>query len=95
LNKTYEEKTFFLPLSKNFIPVGALLKNEFGDANIWLVVISSSFIIVSVSMSFVCLGLVSINEKFFALDERPLGIFGLAIEFVVVVDEGGVLVKEI
>jgi hypothetical protein len=81
-----------------------LLKNEFGDVNIWLGVTSPSFRIVSVSIKFAVIGLdvllVSSDEKAFLFDERLEGIFGLAIEFVefvvvVIVDEEGVLVEKI
>ncbi len=86
------------------LPLWPLLKNEFGDANKWLGVVSPSFIIVSASINFVDIGLVvslvSSDEKVFLFVERLLGIYGLALEFVefvvvVVVDKEGVLVEKI
>jgi hypothetical protein len=77
-----------------------LLKNEFGDANIWLGVVSPSLIMVSASINFVDIGLVvllvSSDEKVFLLIERLFGRNGFAFEFViVVVDRAGVVVEKI
>lgn len=96
---------FYRNIQVYSLPLWPLLKNEFGDANIWLGVVSPSFIIVSASINFVDIGLVvllvSSDEKGFLFVERLEGINGLALEFiklvvvVVGVDDEGVLVEKI